>query len=278
MPDQSILDTSVHTAPKGYQVTGAQQILIKSVTASFDGTGAGGSWVPALQILDPSGFVTGTYVCGTTKAAGESADVSWFPWGGVSQAASGGSGLPAWYSYRLDFTLGIVPSSDGGDTQPTITKTAAWIMIQTEDGTQFSSGGTPLGFGTVIGAFDVTMTDPGATAVGGDSNGDLLLSLFDGTSWKPVYGSHGLGGAAIGSGYIVHAADQTWLPISIQGDGTMIVPGVSDASPPPDSGAYASQNTARITSNDGTYPAWPFDWQNGDRLTGFFTYPAEVLG
>jgi hypothetical protein len=79
MADISILDPAVKAAPKSYVVQGAQEIVLKGVTASFDGTGAGGSWTPAIQVVDPSGFVVGTYTLGQTLAAGVSADVSWFP-------------------------------------------------------------------------------------------------------------------------------------------------------------------------------------------------------
>jgi hypothetical protein len=86
MADISILDTSVRAAPKGYVIHGAQEIVLKGVSASFDGTGAAGSYVPAVQVIDPSGFTVGTYVLGQTLAAGASADVAWFP--GVKPAAA----------------------------------------------------------------------------------------------------------------------------------------------------------------------------------------------
>lgn len=79
MPDASILDTSTHAAPKSYGVTGAQDVLVKGVSASFDGSAAGQSWVPALQILDPSNAVMGTYPFQGSIADGGSADVSFFP-------------------------------------------------------------------------------------------------------------------------------------------------------------------------------------------------------
>ncbi len=88
MADISILDPSVKAAPKSYLITGSQEIVLKGVTASFDGTGAGGSFIPAVQVVDPSGFVVGTYTLGVTLAAGASADVSWFP-GVTNQSASG---------------------------------------------------------------------------------------------------------------------------------------------------------------------------------------------
>jgi hypothetical protein len=77
--DVSILDPSVSAAPKGYTVKGAQEIVVRTVTASFDGTAAAGSFVPVVQLIDPSGFVTGTYTLGQTLSVGATADVTWFP-------------------------------------------------------------------------------------------------------------------------------------------------------------------------------------------------------
>lgn len=79
MPDASLLSPSVATVPKQYTVTGTQDITLRSVTASFDGTSAAGSFVPALQIVDNTGVTVATFPIGTTLAAGASADVTWFP-------------------------------------------------------------------------------------------------------------------------------------------------------------------------------------------------------
>jgi hypothetical protein len=89
MADVSILDPSVHAAPKGYTVKGAQEIVLRTVTATIDGTAAAGSFVPCVQLVDPSGFVTGTYTLGSTLLAGAAADVTWFP--GVTPPATGGT-------------------------------------------------------------------------------------------------------------------------------------------------------------------------------------------
>lgn len=90
MTDTPILDASVASAPKSYVVAGAQEIILKGVTASFNGTGAAGSYVPAVQIIDPAGNVIGTYTLGSTLAAGASADVSWFPGVGLGGSSSAG--------------------------------------------------------------------------------------------------------------------------------------------------------------------------------------------
>lgn len=79
MADASILDPAVHAAPKGYVVKGAQEIVLKSVSASFDGTSAAGAFVPAFQLIDPSGVVAGTYTFGGSLSVGATADITWFP-------------------------------------------------------------------------------------------------------------------------------------------------------------------------------------------------------
>lgn len=91
MADISILDSATHAAPKAYVITGAQEIVLKGVTASFDGTSAPGSFVPVVQVIDPSGHIVGTYTLGTTLLAGATADVSWFPGIGGSNSTGGSS-------------------------------------------------------------------------------------------------------------------------------------------------------------------------------------------
>ena len=88
MADVSIVNSTVTSAPTDYQVPGTQELLLKAVRASIDGSGAGSAFLPALQLLDPAGHVMWTAVdTSTTIAAGGSADVSWFP--DVSRAGGG---------------------------------------------------------------------------------------------------------------------------------------------------------------------------------------------
>src|SRR5882724_5136327 len=92
--DEVISIPSVETAPKEYTVPGAQEILLKCVRATFDGAGAGGDFLPTLEIVSPAGQVSGTFTADSAVAAGASAAVSWFP--GVKAAkASGAAGIQA---------------------------------------------------------------------------------------------------------------------------------------------------------------------------------------
>lgn len=90
MADVALIAQAVTTAPEGYTIPGAQEIILKSIFASFDGTGAGGSYVPTLQILAPNNAVVASCPVGSVLAAGASADVSWFP-----RVGGGGGGVPA---------------------------------------------------------------------------------------------------------------------------------------------------------------------------------------
>jgi hypothetical protein len=84
------LETKVtEPAPLDYTIPGAQQIEIIAARASFDGTGAAGSFVPTLRIIAPDGQEVAACPV-STLAAGVSADVSWFPRVAVQASSPGG--------------------------------------------------------------------------------------------------------------------------------------------------------------------------------------------
>lgn len=91
MADVEILAQQVAAAPLNYQIPGGQEIVLKCLAASFDGAAAASPWQPAIQVVGPSGQVLRTFPLGTTIAAGASADVTWFPRGGVSAGGTPGS-------------------------------------------------------------------------------------------------------------------------------------------------------------------------------------------
>lgn len=88
MPDVQILATQTAASPLDYTVPGSQEILIKSLFASFDGSGSASSFIPAVQVIAPGGHVAGTYLQNGQVAAGGSADASWFP--GMNGAGANG--------------------------------------------------------------------------------------------------------------------------------------------------------------------------------------------
>lgn len=158
MADVSILDTSSAAVPKAYEVAGAQEIILKGVTASFDGSGAGGSWIPALQVVDPSGFIVGTYTCSTTVAAGSSVDVSWFPRGGVAVSAAAGRGVSHGDVASLTLT---VPDSDGSTYFDADAST-----FLTNDPATYSIDVYPAGSGSLTGVHGLGIHQAGIYDVG----------------------------------------------------------------------------------------------------------------
>jgi hypothetical protein len=84
--DTQILAGGVKTAPLAYVVPGLQEIIVKAGFATFDGTGAAGSFLPCFRLLSPANKVVGEYITDTAVAAGASAEVSWFP--GLSGSAA----------------------------------------------------------------------------------------------------------------------------------------------------------------------------------------------
>lgn len=95
MADLALVAGPTVDAELVYTIPGAQEIVLKQVRASFDGTLAAGSWQPLLSVIAPNGAILGEYVSDTTLAAGASADVTWFPRGAVSKTSSGGGATEA---------------------------------------------------------------------------------------------------------------------------------------------------------------------------------------
>ncbi len=76
--DVTILAQGDQDAPLAYVLPGAQEIIVKSCYASYDGTGASGDFLPVVQFISPAGQVVATAQA-PKVTAGASADVSFFP-------------------------------------------------------------------------------------------------------------------------------------------------------------------------------------------------------
>lgn len=79
MADVTIAATGTTSAPLSYTVAGAQEIIIRSLFASFDGTGAAGAFLPCVQVVSPAGQVVIEAITDASVAAGSSADVTFAP-------------------------------------------------------------------------------------------------------------------------------------------------------------------------------------------------------
>lgn len=83
--------------PATYTVPPSLEIVISSVFARFDGSGAGGDFLATLDILSQNGnLVSRVAVNSQTLAAGDSARVTWAPFlrRPAASAAPSGAGLP----------------------------------------------------------------------------------------------------------------------------------------------------------------------------------------
>ena len=97
MASEPVRSTTVVAAPKDYSIPPSQQIRLLSVRAEFHDNGAGGDWLPALEILDNNGNVLVTAADqGVKVTAGSDADVSWFPGVKKGGGAGGGAVSYAW--------------------------------------------------------------------------------------------------------------------------------------------------------------------------------------
>jgi hypothetical protein len=167
------LETKVtQPAPLAYTIPGAQEIGIISLRASYDGTGAAGSFVPTLRVLAPDGQELAACPVASPLAAGALADVTWFPRGGVSQAAPAAAGTP----YAIVLGVGADNPTSPPSNQPYVPLGSDYFA--TDGGAYFAHDG---GFVTIlqpgvyrctVGAYGVNAgTQVSAGANGGDGSG-----------------------------------------------------------------------------------------------------------
>jgi len=120
-----------------YNLTGLQELVIQAATATFDGTGASGDYLPALQIIGPGGVVGATFVDWSNRiTAGDSVEVTF---GTFLRAAT---------------------SSGGGGIQFDVDNSGDWLQIETTD-----SGHTPSVAFTTAGEFSVVDTSGFGSAI-----------------------------------------------------------------------------------------------------------------
>jgi hypothetical protein len=121
MADAELFAPGVKAAPLIYDVPGGQEIGLKVASATFDGTGAGASWQPAIQIVGPSGQVLRTFALEPALAAGASADVTFFPSGGVGKAVV--TPLPILDFVQFNPVAGFIPISSSNPDVPDLIAT-----------------------------------------------------------------------------------------------------------------------------------------------------------
>lgn len=94
--------------PASYSIPPGLEIVVSSIFARIDGSGASGDFVPTLDIVAQNGYLMARVaVSSQTLAAGDSARVTWAPFlRRASSAAPSGSSLPfaAWGSNSVSVT------------------------------------------------------------------------------------------------------------------------------------------------------------------------------
>ena len=211
MADVALSAKAITTAPEGYTIPGSQEIILKSVTANYDGTGAGGSFIPTLQIVAPSGAIVASCPIGQTLPAGATADVSWFPRGGVS-GGPGGSGIqfdtqPQAGQFLYVQTDGPAATNPGGDGIQFVDTSGNGIEFDSNAGGGFAVSAGPT---TVIannGGFSVgssgahthnLVTNSGSSgSIFSDSGAGGLKVLTTGSSGQLEIIDQGSGGIAM---------------------------------------------------------------------------------
>jgi hypothetical protein len=163
MADVAILNPQVEATPNGYTIPGAQELILRSVKASFDGTGAGGAFVPTLQFVAPNGTVVTECPLGSALAAGASADVSWFPRGGVTS----GSAAVGWQ--HNDTAVATEPNADFEDSA-----SVTWAVTDDPGHSRVKLKATSLGMNP-LDDFVFLKTNQVITGIGHSATTNLLI-------------------------------------------------------------------------------------------------------
>lgn len=197
MADVQILAPGVKAAPLDYVIPGTQEILCKCLFANFDGTAAAAAFYPAIQLISPAGKVVGTYVPGTTVAAGGSASVSWAPFLGRGPVA-GTVKVQSVTSIAANTAItGTSAAQQTIITIPTLTFDGLTAVLVEIDTTAELGGAVGTIRGLVIELWDSINGGAAATLgrlieyfdTGEDAN-IVRSSLHRGFPYTPVSGTH----------------------------------------------------------------------------------------
>jgi hypothetical protein len=126
--DVTIGVSAVEPVPLDYPIPGAAELLLKVLTASYNGAAAAGSYVPAIQLIVGGTQIVASFPLGQTLAAGASADVSWFPSGGVSQGSDVEPGV--W-----NYATPVAPATAPAGSVAGVAFQNGWGNVKLLDGT-----------------------------------------------------------------------------------------------------------------------------------------------
>jgi hypothetical protein len=177
--DVQILGSGAKAAPLDYTLPLGSELLLKAVRADFDGTGAAGAFLPALEIISDAGHSVGLYPTDVAVAAGGSASVSFAPFLRNTPTATASTGLSMAIMTQI-----VDPFADTAHGLTSISLSAG--SFDTNDSAVFSSAtsggittikatgvGTYMAWATVLG--DLTLPPAAGSYI--EANG--LATSFD---------------------------------------------------------------------------------------------------
>ena len=141
--DVQIADTSSGDAPHDYTVPSSADFILKAAYGVFDGTLASGNFLPTLEIVSDSGHTVARSV-GQQVTAGDSAEVSWFPF--APPASSGGGGSiteiestdgSITVTNPTGPTVDLTGAGGGGGIQFGVNNTGSYLNVETTSGPIF---------------------------------------------------------------------------------------------------------------------------------------------
>lgn len=215
----AILVSGSEPAPLAYTVPSAQEVQPLCCNAIFDGSGAAGPFLPAIEIVSDAGYIIGRVPCSTSVAAGASAEVTFAPF--LRGATSGST-----------FASSITATGNGAETIPA--NSTAFESIGSTAGVlytclfpfTFTPGETLTGMGTETGSGVSAPATGGFTYGLCDTTG---LVIAETASLGAVFFSSGPGwfsapftaAATVPANGILygfmHAWDGTWTHPSVLG-------------------------------------------------------------
>lgn len=174
--------------PLSYQVPGAQLIQLQAVYGEFDGSGAAGSYLPAVEILSQDGLRMMLCPVSTQVAAGASANVTFGPFLG---RGPGGAPAPGGASVIYDYTLPIAATAldtrtdgpDAGLFPAAFSVLEIWLTVRTDE----QVGASPLGFrvnGDTSASYDRLFLS-GFTNGSAPSGASTVGLTIGGSFWQP---------------------------------------------------------------------------------------------
>lgn len=184
MPEAIFEDGPVDT-PYVYTVSGTGTVTPRACAAVFNGSGAGGNFIPAVIFRSLAGNVIARAILDSTIVAGDDAEVSWFPGVKHGAAAAVATGLPF-----ANVALAAVasPLAAGNyapniDTLTTNTPGAAIFSVNalTPSFLQISAAGVYC-FGAVY-----AMSNPFTLPIGGFITVSLPASALTGSTASPIF-------------------------------------------------------------------------------------------